>query len=69
MPKPRTLNELLDTWGVMEVAAIDQQTRAQWSSLDGWYAVANDDGIVAYFMDRSDAFRYRLAQINRELNG
>lgn len=36
---------------------------------DGWYAVANTDGIFAYFADEASAFRFRLAEINRELNG
>lgn len=34
----------------------------------GWYYVANDDGVVAYFADESDAFRHRLSEINRKLN-
>lgn len=35
----------------------------------GWYAVANEGGIVAYFGKADDAFRFRLAEINRALNG
>lgn len=37
-----------------------------WAS---WFAVCNDEGIVAYFADEPTAFRFRLAEINRELNG
>lgn len=33
-----------------------------------WYAVGGLDGIVAYFMNEVDAFRYRLDWINRILN-
>jgi hypothetical protein len=43
-----------------------------WENDEGpknWYAVANDDGIIAYFGSESDAFRFRLAEINRALNG
>lgn len=36
---------------------------------EGWYAVSNHQGIVAYFHDENDAYRYRLDQINRDLNG
>jgi hypothetical protein len=32
----------------------------------GWWAVSHADvGIVAYFMDETDAFRFRLDWINR----
>lgn len=35
----------------------------------GWYAVVNDDdGIIAYFANEPDAFRFRLDYINRKLN-
>lgn len=34
-----------------------------------WFAVSNPEGIVAFFRDESDALRFRLAEINRELNG
>lgn len=68
MPKPPTLTELLDAWNVMQVDDIDQGTRTK-SSFDGWYAVTNDDGIIAYFASESDALRFRLAEINRALNG
>ena len=35
---------------------------------DGWYAVAILDGIIAYFADETDAFRFRLDTINRIMN-
>ena len=35
---------------------------------DGWFAVCNDHGIIAYFWDEADAFRFRLDYINRILN-
>lgn len=33
-----------------------------------WFAVANTNGIVAYFFRESDALRFRLDYINRLLN-
>ena len=34
-----------------------------------WYAVGTeDDGIISYFMRESDAYRFRLDYINRQLN-
>ena len=59
-----TLDDLLDIWTVYEPGV--------WQNNDGpadWFAVANDEGIVAYFGQESDAFRFRLAEINRVLNG
>ena len=35
----------------------------------GWFAVETPEGVVAYFINKSDAFRFRLAEINRRLNG
>ena len=64
----RTLNELLDVWSVLEPGAWENDL-SEGSLVSTWYAVANDDGIVAYFGSESDALRFRLAEINRELNG
>lgn len=33
-----------------------------------WYAVCNEDGIIAYFGEETDALRFRLDYINRKLN-
>lgn len=33
-----------------------------------WYAVVNEEGIIAYFGRENDAFRFRLDYINRKLN-
>lgn len=61
----RTLDDLLDDWQV--------HAPGMWENEDGpkgWYAVSNaDEGIVAYFMTEASAFRFRLAEINRTLNG
>lgn len=38
--------------------------------LEGWSAVstADDGGIIAYFRDEADAFRFRLDYINGKMN-
>lgn len=59
-----SLDELLDVWSVLEPGTWENDEGPR-----GWYAVANDDGIVAYFGNEADAFRFRLAEINRVLNG
>lgn len=35
---------------------------------DGWYAVCDDTGIIAYFSDQTEAFHFRLDYINRIMN-
>ena len=62
-PTP-TLQELLEQWSVHEPGTWSNDVGPA-----GWYAVSNTDGIVAYFGDEAAAFRFRLAEINRELNG
>lgn len=60
----RSLDELLDAWSVM--------APGMWENADGpegWWAFCNDDGITAYFRDEAAAFRFRLSEINRALNG
>lgn len=39
------------------------------SGLLGWFYVANEEGACAYFGKEADALRFRLAEINRRLNG
>lgn len=34
-----------------------------------WWAVADTDGVIACFSEERAAFRFRLAEINRKLNG
>jgi hypothetical protein len=43
----------------------------QWNNPHGpkkWYAVCNEVGIIAYFVNETDALRFRLDYINRKLN-
>ncbi len=63
----RTLDEMLDRWTVHECDEINETLGI--SILPGWFAVSNHDGVIAYFGNESDAFRFRLSEINRELNG
>lgn len=41
----------------------------QSEELEGWFAVANEQGIFAYFCEEEEAFKCRLDYINRILNG
>lgn len=59
----KTILELLDEWQV--------HGPGMWENEEGpagWFAVSNDEGIVAYFGNEDDAFHWRLAMINRILN-
>lgn len=60
----RNLDDMLESIAVLYPG--------EWYNTDGpvgWFAVSNDEGIIAYFREESDAFRFRLAEINRKLNG
>jgi hypothetical protein len=62
-PMLLTLLTLLEEWSVL--------APGQWENdvgPEGWYAVANDQGIVAYFGAERDAFAFRLMKINIILN-
>lgn len=74
----RTLNPLLDpTPHIREQlelltlidmdAELERRRRESWA-FESWWAVEND-GVVAYFKSDADACRFRLAEINRALNG
>lgn len=59
------LTELLEFWFVAAPGMWDND-----DGTIGWWAVGNDDqGLIAYFKNEQDAFRFRLDQINRTLNG
>lgn len=60
------LDKLLDDWAVLAPGEWENSVAPE---LDGWFAVANTEGIVAYFGNERDAYRFRLAEINRALNG
>ena len=53
---------------------ISAQFPGQWENeastvLKDWYAVSNEEGIIAYFGNEMDALRFRLDYINMKLNG
>lgn len=66
MPKKKEKNieKLLEEWSVHEPGSWKNDTGPE-----NWYAVSNDEGIIAYFRDEKDAFAYRLNKINQILNG
>lgn len=64
MPDKPALGALLETRSVMPPGAWEND-----QGPEDWYAVCNDEGIVAYFADSTDAFRFRLSEINRALSG
>jgi len=58
-----SLDEALEKWSVFDPGMFDDP-----DSVCNWYAVANDDGIIAYSATETDAYRWRLTMINRDLN-
>lgn len=60
----KSLDEALDEWSVHDPEMWENDEGPK-----GWWAVSNNDGIVAYFGEERDAFRFRLSEINRILNG
>jgi predicted lipoprotein with Yx(FWY)xxD motif len=60
---PRSLDDLLEIWTVLPPGMWDNDQGPK-----DWYAVANDDGIKSYFGDEAPAYRWRMEQINREIN-
>ena len=68
----KTLDELLEDWQVEELDFEDIEDIhgiAVAKYLEGWFGVSNTDGIIAYFGKEDDALRFRLNEINRQLNG
>ena len=61
----RTLDAALERWQVHDPETLWENGHGPF----GWYAVSNDDGIIAYFGREEDAYRFRLAEVNRQLNG
>ena len=63
----KTLESSLENWQVHDPGMWENELTGL---MPEWYAVSNaDDAIVAYFSKESDAYRFRLAEVNRELNG
>jgi hypothetical protein len=66
LPETKTLNDLLEDYSVMFPGQWENELSN--TTLKDWYAVANDNGIIAYFAEEKDAFGYRLDRINTILN-
>lgn len=60
-----TLDSLLVS--IYVLAPGDWSNNAE-NAIGDWWAVATDDGIIAYFGSESDALWFRLAYINNILN-
>lgn len=68
----KSIEQGLEDWQVEELDYEDLRDREGAdvaNYLQDWYAVSNTHGIIAYFGSESDALRFRLGEINRELNG
>jgi hypothetical protein len=65
--QPCDIEELLQSVSVMAPGQWENDLSTI-SLIKDWYAVCTDDGIIAYFGEESDAFRFRLDYINRILN-
>ena len=57
------LHEFLEEITVMEVSEIPKP------NIENWYAVADTDGINAFFSTETEAYAYRLFLVNRVING
>lgn len=73
-PKAATLDDLLENISVLPCDDMvddfepDEPMGKLNAILSGWYAVANHEGIIAYFGTEAEAYHYRLDFINRILN-
>ena len=61
----KTIDELLEEVIVLPPGMWENDVS---ELLSDWYAVANEEGIIAYFGREEDAFRFRLDYINGLLN-
>ena len=61
------LDDLLEDIEVLPPGEWDNEV-SECALIKTWWAVVNTDGIIAYFGDERDAFRFRLDYINRILN-
>lgn len=65
--KGLSLDELLEQVQVQEIEEDCAELNNN-MGLIGWFGVVNDEGIIAYFGEERDAFRFRLDYINQILN-
>ncbi len=63
---PHHFDDVLERITVEE--AYVESTTPPWAA-DTWYAIIDEErGIIAYFVDIADAYRFRLTEVNRILN-
>ena len=64
------LEEWLEAVQVGDIPDTDESNEPAVKYLQGWYSVSTDDdgGIVAYFRDEEDAYRFRFDYINGQMN-
>jgi len=67
-PALKTLDDLLDDWTVSEIKAMEGLAEVLPTMMADWWAVLNDEGIIAYFEYEKDACAFRLNKINNILN-
>lgn len=70
MNAARTREQLQSDWTVYEPGCWESEegpSADKWPT--GWWAYANDDGIVAYFGNEDAAWAHKKAEIDRELHG
>ena len=58
------LSDALENWQVDEPGMWENDTGPK----DWWAVSNNDEAIVAYFCKPEDAYRWRMDQINRQIN-
>lgn len=63
------LEALLVVYEVSQVDDFHIDCNPRVAGLKNWWWVSNDDGVYAYFNQEASANRWRLAEINRRLNG
>ena len=61
------LIKLLEEWQVMPPQMWENPLSNY--IIKDWWAVVNNEGIVAYFGNEKDAYSFRLNKINQILNG
>lgn len=67
----KDIDQLLEDWQVQQLDYEDMlfnNGKAVADYLKDWYIVVDIYGIVGYFAKETDALRFRLNEINRELN-
>lgn len=69
---PPSLDEALEAWTVHDPTAepaFDSSGNIN-NIHEAWFGVSSDDagGIYAYFANEVDAYRFRLAEVNRAVN-